>query len=55
MTLYEAFTFEISYPQTEGCWAVLKDMSISYFPNVPRCNYENFHEDVAVEALPSYF
>jgi len=55
MSLYKTFTFEISFPQAEGCWAVLKDMSIPYFPNVPSCDYENFHKEVAVEALLSYF
>jgi len=48
MGLYEAFSFEISFPQAEGCWAFFKDMSIPYFPNVPSCNYENFYEEVAV-------
>ena len=45
------FILETSSPTVETCRAIFKDKVVPLFPNLPCCNYENFHEKIIVVTL----
>jgi hypothetical protein len=54
MSLIKAFLFEISLPQIDIGWTVIKYETISLFPNLPCCNDEGFHKEVVIEITSSH-
>jgi hypothetical protein len=42
---------ETSLPKVDTDWFPLKDVTISLFPNLPRCNDEDLHEKIIVKFL----
>jgi hypothetical protein len=55
MSLIKAFLFEISLPQIDIGWTVIKYETISLFLNLPCYNDEGFDKEVVIEITSSHF